>query len=36
MSFYEFMETIFGEKNSTNVDEDFRKAEHRQKFFQAN
>ena len=32
MSFYEFMETIFGEKNSTNVDEDFRKAEHRQKF----
>ena len=36
MTFYEFMDTLFGEKSKTNMDEDFRKAEHRQNFFQAN
>ena len=33
MTFYEFMDTLFGEKSKTNMDEDFRKAEHRQNFF---
>ena len=36
MSFYEFMETLFGDKSTTNMEEDLRKAEHRQKFFAAN